>query len=84
LTGLLIANTFMTADSLESKDQPFPPNVIEKAANTNLLITRTIDLCRIFDSLTTEGQAPSKVLLETILGKKGWLMFEDGRIRIIC
>ena len=25
LTGLLIANTFMVADSIESKDQPFPP-----------------------------------------------------------
>lgn len=51
LTGLLIANTFMVADSLENKDEPFPPNVIEKAINTNLLITRTIDLCRIYDNL---------------------------------
>jgi hypothetical protein len=84
LTGLLIANTFMTADSLESKDQPFPPNVIDKAVNTNLLITRTIDLCRIFDHLQLGELMPSQVLLETILGKKGWLMLKDGRIRISC
>lgn len=84
LTGLLIANTFMTADSLESKDQPFPPNVIEKAMNSNLLITRTIDLCRIFDHLDREQLVPSQVILETILGKKGWLTFKDGKIRISC
>jgi hypothetical protein len=84
LTGLLIANTFMTADSLESKDQPFPPNVIEKAVNTNLLITRTIDFCRIFDHLELGELVPSQVFLETILGKRGWLMFKDGRIRISC
>jgi hypothetical protein len=84
LTGLLIANTFMTADSLESKDQPFPPNVIEKAVNTNLLITRTIDLYRIFDYLELREPMPSQVLQETILGKKGWLMFKDGRIGISC
>jgi len=74
----------MTADSLESKDQPFPPNVIEKAVNTNLLITRTIDLCRISDHLELGQLMPSQVLLETILGKKGWLMFKDGRIGISC
>ena len=55
LTGLLVANTFMTADSLEAKDQPFLPNVIEKAVSTNLLITRTIDLGRIFDHLELAG-----------------------------
>lgn len=84
LTGLLVANTFMTADSLESKDQPFSPNVIEKAVNTNLLVTRTIDLCRIFNHLELGELIPSQVLLETILGKKGWLTFKDGRIRISC
>jgi len=83
LTGLLIANTFMTADSLESKDQPFPPNVIEKAINTNLLITRTIDLCRIFDYLELGEPLPSQVFLKTILGKRGWLTFKGGRIEII-
>lgn len=83
LTGLLIANTFMTADSLESKDQPFPPNVIEKAIHANLLITRTIDLFRIFDHLEQGGLKASQVLLDSILGKKGWLTFKDGSIRII-
>lgn len=79
LTGLLISNTFMTADSLEGKDVPFPPNVIEKAVNTNLLITRTLDLCRIYDYLEQNG-LPPKTLLDAIIGKKGWLTFKNGKI----
>jgi hypothetical protein len=31
LTELLIANTFMAAESFQNKDQAFPPNVIEKS-----------------------------------------------------
>jgi hypothetical protein len=80
LTGLLIANTFMTADSLEKKDQPFPPNIIETAVHYNLLITRTIDLCRIFDFF---GNQSAKNLAEIIIGKKGWLTFQKGAICII-
>ena len=83
LTGLLIANTFMTADSLSNKDVPFPPNVIEKAVNTNLLITRTIDLCRILDYLELTESNPSSALTKIILGKKGWLTFQDGKIRLL-
>jgi hypothetical protein len=82
LTGLLIANTFMTADSLESKDQAFPPNVVEKAKNTNVVITRTIDLCRIFDYLELK-ELPSEVLLEKIQGNMGWLTVKDGKFEII-
>jgi hypothetical protein len=83
MTGLLIANTFMTADSLESKDQAFPPNVIEKATNTNVVITRTIDLCRIFNYLELE-ELSSQTLLERIQGNIGWLTFKGGKIEIIC
>ncbi len=83
LTGLLIANTFMTANSLESKDQPFPPNVIEKAIKTNVLVTRTIDLCRILDHLERSGSSPPQVLLDAMLGRKGWLVLKDGEIRLV-
>ena len=83
MTGLLIANTFMTADSLERKDQAFPPNVIDKAIRTNVVITRTIDLCRIFDYLDSEELSP-QIVLDNLLGKKGWLTFRDGKITIIC
>lgn len=84
LTGLLIANTFMTADSLESKDQPFPPNVIEKAVQSNLLITRTIDLCRIFDFLEGKGKRSSEILVKNMVGQRGWLTFRDGKIEAIA
>ena len=83
LTGLLIANTFMVADSIEAKDQPFPPNVIEKAVNTNLLITRTLDLCRIYDHLEKHEAQPSSVLLRAMKGQKGWLTFRDCEIEIV-
>lgn len=83
LTGLLIANTFMVADSLKNKDQPFPPNVVEKAVNANILITRTIDLCRIYDHLERCGKDALKGLLEGLIGKKGWLTFQNGKIEIV-
>lgn len=83
LTGLLIANTFMVADSLEVKDQLFPPNVIEKAVNTNLLITRTLDLCRIYDHLEESGAQRANILLKAMIGKKGWLTFQDHKIEIV-
>lgn len=83
MTGLLIANTFMTADSLECKDKIFTPTVVEKAINTNVVITRTIDLCRILNYLEIKGLS-SQMLLEKILGSKGWLTFRNGKIEIIC
>jgi len=83
LTGLLIANTFMVANSLEAKDQPFPPNVIEKAVNTNVLITRTLDLCRIYDHLEECGTQKSNILQKAMIGKKGWLTFQDQKIKIL-
>jgi hypothetical protein len=83
LTGLLIANTFIVADSLESKDQPFAPNVVEKAVKTNLLITRTLDLCRIYDHLEDSGIQRSNILLKAIIGKNGWLTFQDHEIKIM-
>jgi len=80
MTGLLFANTFMSADSLDTKDQPFPPNIIAKAVSSNLVITRTIDLCRMFDCF--EGQS-AKEILGMMLGKSGWLIFQDGKIQLI-
>jgi hypothetical protein len=81
MTGLLIANTFMTADSFKSKDQPFPPSIIQKAVNLNLLITRTIDLCRIFDAFEEHSV---ERLMSSILGRNGWLSFKDGKIVLNC
>src|SRR4030067_1700043 len=82
LTGLLIANTFLTADSLTRKDVPFSPNVIEKAINANLLITRTIDLCRIVNHLEGAEPQPSEALLKIMLGQRGWLTFQEGTVKI--
>jgi hypothetical protein len=82
LSGLLIANTFMTAESLENKDIDFSPNVVQKAVNSNLLITRTLDLCRMLNVLE-KSQNPSETFLNAVLGKKGWLTFRNGKIEII-
>ena len=83
MTGLLIANTFIIANSIDEKDKPFSPNVIEKAVNSNFIITRTIDLCRIYDKLEREGNLNSNYFLNEIDGKKGWLTISDNEIIII-
>ncbi len=83
LTGLLIANTFRIADSIENKNEPFPPNVIEKSVNSNLLITRTIDLCRIVDYLEETKQNIASTLTGIMLNKRGWLTIQNGKIMII-
>jgi hypothetical protein len=80
MTGLLIANTFMAADSFQNKDQAFPPNVIEKAVHSNLLITRTVDLVRFFDSF--ELQSAEK-LQKIAQGQNGWLTYQDGKIKVL-
>lgn len=78
MTGLLIANTFMTAQSMDRKNEAFPPNVIEKAVISNMIITRTLDLCLLYDYL--EQNDPSVNLLDVILGKRGWLTIQNNHI----
>jgi hypothetical protein len=82
LTGLLIANTFMTAEVLSDKDLPFPPNVIEKSVNSNIVITRTLDLCRIFDCLESNGTNFALFSEKFVCDQKGWLTVRDGKIEI--
>jgi hypothetical protein len=69
LTGLLIVNTFMTASSLENKTIPFPPNVVQKAVNSSILITRTIDLCKMLNVLE-KNENSSRIFLDAIIGKR--------------
>lgn len=83
MTGLLIANTFRTANSITNKNQGFPPNVIEKAVNSNLLITRTIDLCKIVELLGDSEQAIGPILTKVMLNKKGWLTVEGNEIKVV-
>lgn len=81
LTGLLIANTFMTAQSIDRKNEAFSTNVIEKAVLSNMIITRTLDLCNVYDYLE-QNKLTYKSLLEAIIGKKGWLTIENNRITV--
>lgn len=83
VTALLVANTFMTANSIKEKDQPFPPNVIEKAVNTKVVVTRTLDLCQIYDYLGRSETNIADKLLRIIDGQKGWLTFRDNKIQIV-
>ena len=46
-------------------------------------MTRTIDLCRIYDKLEREGNLNSNYFLNEIDGKKGWLTISDNEIIII-
>ena len=83
LIGLIIANTFRAADSINRKDESFPPNVIEKAVNSNMIITRTLDLCRIVDFLEKSNKDVPLVLIPIMLKQKGWLTLRDDRIELI-
>jgi hypothetical protein len=83
MTGIIIANTFRTADSIERKSEAFPPNVIEKAINCNMIITRTLDLCLIVDSLERQNMNVPQTLIPLIRKQKGWLTLKSERIQII-
>jgi hypothetical protein len=83
MTGLIIANTFRTADSVKRKEEPFPPNVIEKAMSSNMIITRTLDLCLIIDFLEKSNKNVLLTLKPIILKQKGWLTLKNGRIELI-
>lgn len=79
LTSLLIANTFMTAQSIDRKKEAFPANVIEKAIQLNMIITRTLDLFNIYNYME-QNNLTYNWLLDFINGKKGWLTMQDSKI----
>ncbi|MCW3990269.1 MAG: hypothetical protein NWE88_09365 [Candidatus Bathyarchaeota archaeon] len=81
MTALLVANTFMTVNSVDAKQEPFSRNVIEKAINTNVIITRTIDLCMIYD-LKDNSNITTKNIMNIMKGKKGWLTVKNKKIII--
>jgi hypothetical protein len=79
MTGLLIANTFMTAQSIEKKNEAFSTNVIEKAVHSNWVITRTLDLFNIYDYME-QNNLSYTWLLNLLIGKKGWLTMQNNKI----
>lgn len=81
MTALLIANTFMTVNSIEAKQEQFSRNVIEKAINTNVIVTRTIDLCKIYD-LMEKSNITTTNIMSIMKGKKGWLTVKKDEIKI--
>jgi hypothetical protein len=79
LTSLLIANTFMTAQSIDRKNEAISTNVIEKAVQLNMIITRTLDLFYIYNYMD-QNNLTYTWLLDCINGKKGWLTMQGNKI----
>jgi len=70
--ALLIVNSFNKANSLKEKDEPISPNEIKKAAQMDILLMRTLDLCNAY-YLIEKGSLDAATLLKLIKAEKGWL-----------
>jgi len=78
--ALLIANTFMTSNSLESKKQEIHPDIIKKATQDRIIIMRTIDLLDVLN-LKLTNLIESTDFLEILTSNKyGWLFVEDKKL----
>ncbi len=80
--GILIMNTKMSASSLADKDQPPHSDIIKKAADTKVLMIRTLDLLRCADLCQT-GKLSKETFLENLLSGGGWLKAEGDKIEIV-
>jgi hypothetical protein len=79
--ALLVVNSFNRAVSLEEKNQPFAPNEIKKAVQTNVLLMRTLDLCQVF-SMIEEKKSNASKLISIIKTRKGWLKATGSALEI--
>jgi len=80
--GILIMNTLMGANSLEEKDQPPHPDIIQKAVNDRVLLIRTLDLLRYADAVE-QGELTKEGFRRTILTESGWLKVENTAVEIV-
>lgn len=74
--GILIVNTFANRTSVTDKDQPIPPNVRKGCTNSSVLITRTLDLVRIYN-LMLAGKVTQEAVKNLVLTGSGWLTIDE-------
>jgi len=80
--ALLVANTFATAQGLRGKDKRVEPNECKRAADDNILVVRTFDLCNLFECVTQRQSAVSE-FINTLLTESGWLKINSSGWKVI-
>ena len=80
--GILIVNTHMDAETVAQKDQAPHPEIIQKAADDNVLLIRTLDLLRFVD-LIERGEQTAGAFKKMILGNAGWLKVTESCATVI-
>lgn len=80
--ALLVANTFVTAKSLQDKLHPIEPSERREAARNNILIMRTLDMAYIFD-LVDRGELTRETFLDVLLTQNGWLRVTSKGYKVL-
>ena len=81
--GVLVANTWRKAQSIEEKDHQIEPKTRKQAAHHHITILRTIDLLRLFD-LMEVGSLTREQLVSYLTESPGWLSVDDtGEIKAL-
>jgi hypothetical protein len=82
IPGVLIMNTLMGAPSLQEKDQPPHPDIIQKAVADGVLLIRTLDLLRYADGVE-RGVLAKDDFKDAILTESGWLKVENEEAQVV-
>jgi hypothetical protein len=80
--GILIMNTLMGVDSLQEKDQPPHPDIIQKAVSDRVLLIRTLDLLRYADAIE-QGSLTKEAFRNTLLAESGWLKVDGTTATVV-
>jgi hypothetical protein len=70
--ALLVVNTYQSGRAIEDRDQPVGPDVVRRAAEDNVLVTRTVDLVRL-GQRAAQGFPGGDQLTEALRGGGGWM-----------
>jgi len=70
--ALLVVNTYRSGRTIEERDQPVGSDVVRRAAEDDVLVTRTVDLVRL-GLRAAQGFPGGDQLTEALRGGGGWL-----------
>ncbi len=76
--AVVVANTFRAGTTLAERDQPLPPEVVQRASEDHVVLVRTLDLLRL-GQRAGNGFPAAEQLSEALRSGGGW--FEvDGSL----
>lgn len=80
--ALLVANTFATLQSITAKDKRIEPTLCRAAADEHVLVMRTLDLVRLYDSIS-RSRPELSAFQDTLLQETGWLIVESSGHQVV-